>query len=236
MNRRPALAGVFFGLLTVKPTMGLLVCVALLAARAWRTAAVAVFVSIALVAASSLAYGLTPWLLFLNRPMVVADIMTGDHPLPVQLMASVLPRFFVAFGTGAFLVQFVSTVAGCFVVYRVFRSSTDAATRALAVAVGTCVATPYLFVYDLPMLTLSLALYVQSRRIRAVEAPLLIGLWFLPAFAVFGPLWLPLLISAAALTQLWHQAEAKRAPERPSRDSSAPLGSMVALNDAPRLR
>ena len=57
----PVAGGMLFGLLTYKPQLGLLVPVALVAARLWRTLTIAGVTAILLVAATSLLFGIAIW-------------------------------------------------------------------------------------------------------------------------------------------------------------------------------
>jgi hypothetical protein len=213
IDRRPVLAGALLGVLTFKPTLGLLVLVALLAVRAWKVALIATCVALVLAGSATLIYGLDAWTLLLRQPVsVVGDISTGIDPDNVRAMVSVLPRAAAVLGDSpvAYGVQTLTALFAAVVTYRVFRVSPDPATRALVVTAGTCLATPYLFMYDLPMLALALVLYVQSRAIQVVEVPVLLGLWFLPAIVIFGPLFAPALIITCALVQVWWRVEPVR--------------------------
>jgi hypothetical protein len=61
VRSRPVLAGVLFGLATIKPQFGLLLPVALLASREWRTIAAACLAALALALLSSFAFGPMVW-------------------------------------------------------------------------------------------------------------------------------------------------------------------------------
>jgi hypothetical protein len=215
MSKRPVLAGALLGALTIKPTLGLLVLVAVVAARAWKAAAVACAVAVVLCVIATVAYGLSAWTLLLQQPLsVVGDISTGEDAVNVRAMVSVLPRVSAVFGRMplAYCIQIASALFALLVAYRVVRVSTDRGTHVLVVTAGTCLVTPYLFMYDLPMVALAIALYVQSHEIRAVEMPALLGLWFLPPIVLYGPLFAPALIIVCALLQAWWRVEPRRIP------------------------
>src|SRR5579884_4107717 len=61
LERRPVLAGVMFGLLTVKPQLGVLLPIALLLTGRWRTIAAAAATAVALVALTTAIYGASVW-------------------------------------------------------------------------------------------------------------------------------------------------------------------------------
>jgi len=67
LERRPVLAGVFIGCLTYKPQWGILIPVALVAAKQWRAFASAVAATALLVGASFIAFGTAPWEAFPSR-------------------------------------------------------------------------------------------------------------------------------------------------------------------------
>lgn len=67
IEKRPWLSGLLFGLLSVKPQLGLLLPVALLTIGAWSTIASAALTSATLMAASLALWGIAPWEEWINR-------------------------------------------------------------------------------------------------------------------------------------------------------------------------
>ena len=61
LRRRPILSGVCFGLLTIKPQLGLLLPLMLLLTREWRAIAAAVVTTAALVVATGVLFGFSIW-------------------------------------------------------------------------------------------------------------------------------------------------------------------------------
>ena len=151
LERRPLLAGLLFGLLTTKPHLGFVLAFVLLSLGAWRTIAAAVATTMALVAASVLAFGVEPWRLFLTvtrgyQTYLLHDFAGFYTPMMASVMA--LARFNgVGYGP-AWMVQGVASLiviaAACWAV----RRTRSVAMRALVVAVATPLATPYAFNYD----------------------------------------------------------------------------------------
>lgn len=228
IERRPRVAGALFGTLTYKPTMGVLVIVALLATRAWRAVAYAAGVSVALVLVATLAYGVHAWDLLLHGPLGDQLEVVTSEPGYARGMVSVFPRAYLLLdgSAAAYAVQGVFTVLAVAVIYRVFRLSGDPATRTLAVAAGTCLATPYLFVYDLPMLSLALALYVQDREIGTGHALLLLPLWFLPFVSAATPLVVTPALVTAALMVTWWQVEQEASGRTAKEGAEAAAGTV----------
>jgi hypothetical protein len=93
-DQRWVLAGVFIGLLTLKPQYGLLIPVALVAAGLWRSILSATVTALVLAAIPTIWTGLDYWTLFIRR---LGEY--GDH------VATIMPTLDLAAGPFAFLVQ-----------------------------------------------------------------------------------------------------------------------------------
>ena len=77
LPRRPVLAGVLFGLVSCKPQFGLLLPVALLAARQWRTIAAAAVTVLATVVASAAAFGWGMWVRWIMALWQLSGFVAG---------------------------------------------------------------------------------------------------------------------------------------------------------------
>ncbi len=73
VDRRPALAGICFGLLTYKPQFGLLIPVALIAGGRWRVIGWAALSTLVLCAVSIAVLGTSPWAAFLESASCIND-------------------------------------------------------------------------------------------------------------------------------------------------------------------
>lgn len=71
LDRRPILAGVLFGLLTIKPQLGLLIPLMLVLTGRWRTIAAAIVTIMVLCAATALAFGPGVWTAYASDAMPV---------------------------------------------------------------------------------------------------------------------------------------------------------------------
>ena len=80
LERRPVLAGVLIGLLAMKPQLGLLWPVALLALRAWRVIAAAVVTVLLLLGASLLVHGVAAWGQYLDAVPALQWALVRDVP------------------------------------------------------------------------------------------------------------------------------------------------------------
>ena len=113
--KRPILAGILFGLLTVKPHLGILIPFCLLASRNWRAIGSAVATSALLIAATGMAFGFDVWALFLSetRPLMTAIM---EAPYPQDYQSNAITVFLVARSVGAalgtaYLIQAIAAVA-----------------------------------------------------------------------------------------------------------------------------
>jgi len=159
LEKRPVLSGVCLGLLSIKPQLGLLFPVALIAVGAWRTLITAVFVALALMLTAARTFGvdtLTSWWgslglakAFLENGgttywMKMPTVFAFLHLLGAPLALSYLGHALVAAGT----------VGG---IWKIWRNCTDSSLRNAALITGTFLVSPYLFEYDLAWLALPIA-------------------------------------------------------------------------------
>jgi hypothetical protein len=149
LPKRPLVAGLLLGLLVVKPQLGLVLPLALLAGREWRAVGGAAASAAGLVLLSLVLFGWAPWQAWLGNAGLIASIasegLAGWHR-----MASVYGALRLA-GLGAgpawtahALVALAAAGAACLIWYR----DSDIGKRAAALAAATSLASPYLFIYD----------------------------------------------------------------------------------------
>lgn len=151
VDRRPAIAGVLFGLLIYKPHLALMLPVAMLAGQRWRVMGAAGATVLLLIAASVLAFGPAVWVEYQNNLSVLRAVILEDGSGVWHRMVSVFV-FVRRLGGGVELSYGLQTVVAITVASVVgwswLRNDPAHIRNALAV-VGTCLATPYLQDYDL---------------------------------------------------------------------------------------
>ena len=211
MQSRPHIAGVLFGVLTIKPHLGLLVVVSLVATRAWRTAVVATATAVALAVLATLAYGVEAWTLPLQNmlPVLTREVVDVAAYWATGF-TSVFAHAAMMFGRGAVAwgIQLVTAALAIIATYRVCRLRNDPAVRAAIVSTGTMLTFPYLFFYDLPMVTLAVALYTQSHRLLTrVQIALFAALAIAPMLVISGIPGLAPAVILGAFLELWWRAE-----------------------------
>lgn len=165
LPKRPFAAGLLLGLLAVKPQLGLLLPLALLAGREWRAIAGAAAAAIGLVLTSLILFGWAPWQAWLGNAGLIASIasegLAGWHR-----MASVYGalRFAGLAAAPAWiahaLVALAAAGAACLIWYR----TGDPRAKAAALAAATALASPYLFVYDMLILVVPFLWLMQRGR------------------------------------------------------------------------
>ncbi len=201
MGRRPLCAGVLLGLLIYKPQFGLLVPVALVACGQWRCVAAASATVAALVASASLAFGSAIWGIWLRSlPAYAAWFETHTKYEAFRISVRDNLQMLGCPPGLAMLAQLAAIVAAAVMVWVAFRRLP----RKLAIAVlvaGTCLASPHGMVYDLPMLTGAILLFIDQRmkdggRFAPAEIGVLLLTAVFPAVMAWG---VPLPIGSAVL-------------------------------------
>jgi hypothetical protein len=190
---RPRLAGLCLGLLVLKPQLGLLVPVALLAARAWRALAWAVIAGVGLILASVAVFGWGAWMTYVTviGPAVGHVWLQAPYGMMAHLM---MPTPFMAvrgWGGGlvaAYAVQAVVSVGCAVVVWRAWshRDTPPDLRAALALALVP-LASPYAFSYDMVSTAVAVALLMR-RVVRdgflPFEASIFALAWIWPGVSV----------------------------------------------------
>lgn len=184
--KRPLLAGVFFGLLTMKPHLGLLIPAALLASGNWRAILSSAISTVLLVLATGMIFGMDVWEGFrsVTTPLMAA-IMEAPYPQPYHANAMtifVMARFLSLPLPVAYGIQAVFTLAALIATWWLWRAKTviDPVRRLSVTVLLVLIATPYGYSYDAVPMALAAAWgFLQERRI-----PLFVhGLvWIFPLF------------------------------------------------------
>ena len=92
LDTRPAIAGILIGILTLKPQLGLLFPILLVASGRWRTFFAAAVTAIMIAAATAILFGPQVWIDFVQKGMpVLNEVMVDDR----LLLAPFMPTFFM---------------------------------------------------------------------------------------------------------------------------------------------
>jgi arabinofuranan 3-O-arabinosyltransferase len=160
---RPVLAGICLGLLTYKPQYGLLFPIVLIAAGQWRVFVSAGVTAIVMALVSWLAFGTESWLAFFHwMPRFSQAFLTEGKATWWKLQSIFsLVRYFGGTEQLAWGFQWVLTASVAVVLALMWRSRVPYTMKAAALAAGTLLTTPYLFMYDMMVLAIPTAFLVR---------------------------------------------------------------------------
>ncbi len=187
LERRPALAGVFIGLLSIKPHLALLFPVALIATGAWRAFLVAAGTTLTWMATGVLILGtgmLNGWLesLGMARALLEQTEIVRMMPTIFAFMRLSGASVMAAYAGQAF----VSLIA-LFSVAVIWRRPVSSPLKYSALITGTLMVSPYLLEYDLAWLALPMA-WMANQGIRTGwlrwEREILVAAWLTPVFCI----------------------------------------------------
>jgi len=179
METRPLLSGMFLGLLTYKPQLGLLFPLALLSGKRWRVLVSATVTAAAAILASFAAFGGGAFRAFLHflpitEKAILLDGKAGWNKLQT---AYGVARWLGAGNEVAWIVQGTAALAcAAWIVWLWRRSDICFAIKAAALSAAALVMTPYLYMYDLPILAVPLAFLFRARHFDPIE-----GVWIMIA-------------------------------------------------------
>lgn len=193
-DRRPVIAGIAAGLLTIKPQLGLLIPIAFIAAGCWRAFIIAAVTAIALAAISVIAYGPGLWAAFIESVLAHSGRM-NEYGFPFNKIVTPL-AFSMMLGAPlgvASAIQTATSIAMAAYVAIVWRRVKEWDLRAASLITAALLATPYAFYYEFVIAAPALLLIAK----RAVETgwlpwekQLFIAAWllpFIPAQPLDGP-------------------------------------------------
>ena len=193
LERRPVLAGVFIGCLTYKPQFGILLPVALAAARQWQAVASAIATTALFAGASIAAFGFSAWVAFPSGLFQQFGVVFEAEGLPdsaatwgyLQTVYGVI-RHLHGGAALAWLGQGTAALCAGIIVWLVWRSSTRYALKAAILSATALLASPYAFAYDLAAIAIPIAFLARDQMrcgLLRGEQSILLGL-FCSTFAL----------------------------------------------------
>lgn len=178
---RWVLAGVFLGILTVKPQLGMMIPVALLAIGAWRTIFAATVTMVVLLVVPTLLYGVEYW------PLLQANLEEHGERLAFSvgdILLMVSPAFMLTFygveNSLAWTLHWTvaaASVIAVFVLWRSDRAEFD--TKVAGLLCAMLLSAPYLWYYE-GVLLAAVALFLIRGGVldlRPLHLVLLVPLW-----------------------------------------------------------
>ncbi|HTZ71316.1 MAG TPA: glycosyltransferase family 87 protein [Acetobacteraceae bacterium] len=164
---RPVLAGIAFGALCYKPHLGLMIPVALLAARQWRALLAAAGTVTALIGMTIACFGVATWRAFFTTAgqNVSGAIDTGKVLLAARIDPTGAAQFVGLAAAPARAIWVLALLGAVVTVAWVWRSGRSE-TRGAALAASVAIAAPFALFYDLVMASLAAAWIVRAGRAR----------------------------------------------------------------------
>jgi hypothetical protein len=223
LDRRPLVAGILIGVLTVKPQLGILFPFALAASGRWRVFLYAAATALLLIAASVALGGLEGWHAYIAKALplqreVLADAAGTAMPFHPTIFMNV--RGLVGNRAGE-MIQLVFTVAAVAAVSVAFRCRRDGDRRLLQALFFACTvcASPYMGAYDLLPLTFAAVALLWSEKLDATGRRLAQLVFWTPALQLLfgnlqipGPGFIAPLFAAYLLQKLLVSAERRAGP------------------------
>ena len=190
MPTRPVLSGICLGLLSYKPQYGLLFPLVLIAASQWTVFFTAGVVAVAMAFASWLAFGTESWQAFFHWMPMFSQAFLTEGRAPWGKMQSIFAvvRYFGGTEPIGWLFQWIMSATVAVVLTLMWRSRISYPLKAAALATGTLLITPYLFLYDLMVLAIAMAFLVRIGLRKGFERHELAALGLVVALLMFYPL------------------------------------------------
>lgn len=183
LPERPLLAGICFGLLTLKPQLCVLLPFALAGCGAWRTVLAAALTACALVAVSCLLLppAMWPgWWVALQQYQALSQ-QNAAHLAPLMTTLGATAASFGIKGKMLLAVQLAALALAGWICFILFRRG-PAPLAMAAVLAGTFAVTPHAFFYDAPVLTCALLYLPWKGPFKSLD--ILLGMvLLLPLFA-----------------------------------------------------
>jgi len=165
---RGILAGVAFGLLSIKPQYGVLIPIALAASGQWR-AIIAAAVTVALVAAApAIAFGPGIWGLFVQNTADARHIIVEQGAIGFEKIQSIFSqmRMLDMPVYAAYAAQGAMMLLCAVFVFRLWRGDAPYDLKAAGLIVASLLATPYALDYDMVILAPAIAYLVRDGEMR----------------------------------------------------------------------
>ncbi|MCG8543678.1 MAG: DUF2029 domain-containing protein [Alphaproteobacteria bacterium] len=187
LERRPVLAGILIGLLSLKPQFGLLIPLALLFGRHWSAFIAAAATTLVFALASGLAFGWETWIAFFDNLPLARSVFEDGLVRWSKIPSLYATLRLAGMGTGGALalqIALAAMVAGT--VCWMWWKKPPLPLRAAVLVAGSLLVTPYLFDYDYALLAIPIALLAMDGYVRGWmpgDRAVLAVAWIMPLVA-----------------------------------------------------
>ncbi|MBU3991230.1 MAG: DUF2029 domain-containing protein [Alphaproteobacteria bacterium] len=223
LPRNKGLAGLLFGLLTIKPHLGIALFAALIIWREWRAIFMTMLTVAGLAATATIAFGLQIWQAYLNGSAAFAGKMFSDlQPIIAYRMQSVFAMNVMKEDWKVGVALHATAAIGALIVMSRIKGRDQ---RVAAVVAASALVSPYIFHYDLTMLTGAAALLLRNSR-RPLESGIIAIAAAIPVITVYIHLPTALLSAMPLLGIAYIQSVRAERPD---------LAQAIASTGSPRL-
>ncbi len=163
LERRPWLSGIFLGLLSYKPHIGVLFPLALLASRNWRTLASATMATAIFGIGAAFAFGFAGWESFLHTLLTRQATLSPDLAVPLALHSVFgLLRWAEMTGRVSWGGHVIVAAIVALTVWVVWAKPIPFSLKAAVLCIGSAMVPPYILFYDLCILAIAVAFLVRD--------------------------------------------------------------------------
>jgi len=188
-DRRPWLAGIMLGVLSVKPQLVLLMPLVLMMTGRWRCLAAAAATTAAMVVLTTVLYGSAIWHDYLALAVPFQNVvMTKGTGLMLGMMptAFINARLMGAPSAVAWALQVLTSMIALAAVVWTFRKKRDAMLSSAMLLAASLLVTPYSFNYDMAALIAVLAQMRFRSDGARIDTALILIVWMLPVVMMLG--------------------------------------------------
>ena len=238
LPRRPVLAGILFGALTFKPHLGLLLPVALVAGRHWRSVVAAALTALLSAAASAVLFGTGVWADFLastteTRSMLESGLNFG-HYYKLQSVFAAARLLGLSMPVAYSLQALVAIGAAAAVAWVWRRPTADPEMKNAALMAATPLSTAFIFDYDLLLLAPAIA-WLARKGVTDTPLPyeraILVATFLVPFVSrvvgmhthlLLAPIFIPALLTVIVRRIHVTERNSNGVTDRPSRRATCP--------------
>jgi len=203
LREQPIISGILLGLMTYKPQFGILVPVALICGGHWRALLWAAVTASLAIGLSTLAFGIGAYVSFFHFLPVVshASLTLGGEGWNKMQSIYAIARVLGAGDGLAWFAQALTMIACAAAMIWLWRGNVAYELKAAGLVLASMLSTPYLHVYDFPVLIVALALLYRHRPFDRVDwfAVAAINVLLLEFVAQLAPIGPGILMLAGAL-------------------------------------
>lgn len=196
LDRRPWLSGLLFGLLSLKPQLGIMLPIMLLLTGRWRVIAAAGLTVVLLAGLTALIYGPDIWVGYVQKVLPQQRwLMNSTGAILYCMIPSTLigARFIGLPIEAAWAVQWIATLAAVGAVAWTYWRPRDSVLSASVLVTAIFVASPYSLTYDLVVLSWVVLLLRDRPGNSMADHALALAVWTLPVtMLLLGPLHIPI--------------------------------------------